>query len=82
MEKKYSKGAIIALCSLVYFVSYFSRKDFAAVMEGMISEQVIAKSLAGLALTMLFIFYGVGQLVSGYLGDKFRPAYLIILALV
>ena len=81
MEKKYSKGAIIALCSLVYFVSYFSRKDFAAVMEGMISEQVIAKSLAGLALTMLFVFYGVGQLVSGYLGDKFRPAYLIIFGL-
>ena len=81
MDKKYSKGAIIALCSLVYFVSYFSRKDFAAVMEGMISEEVIARSLAGLALTMLFIFYGVGQLVSGYLGDKFKPSYLIVFGL-
>ena len=77
MEKKYSKGGIIALCSLVYFVSYFSRKDFAAVMEGMISESVIEKSLAGLALTMLFIFYGIGQLISGYLGDRFKPAYII-----
>ena len=77
MEKKYSKGGIIALCSLVYFVSYFSRKDFAAVMEGMISDSVIAKSFAGLALTMLFIFYGVGQLISGYLGDKFKPSYII-----
>ena len=81
MEKKYSKGGIIALCSLVYFVSYFSRKDFAAVMEGMISENIIAKSLAGLALTMLFIFYGIGQLISGYLGDKFRPAYIIAFGL-
>ncbi len=80
-EKKYSKGGIIALCSLVYFVSYFSRKDFAAVMEGMISENVIAKQMAGLALTMLFIFYGVGQLVSGYLGDKIKPKYLIIFGL-
>ena len=57
------------------------RKDFAAVMEGMISEAVIEKSLAGLALTMLFIFYGVGQLISGYLGDKIRPAYLMIFGL-
>jgi len=81
MEKKYSKGGIIALCSIVYFVSYFSRKDFAAVMEGMISEAVIEKELAGLALTMLFIFYGVGQLISGYLGDKLRPSYLIIFGL-
>ena len=77
MEKKYSKGGIIALCSLVYFVSYFSRKDFAAVMEGMISESVIEKSLAGLALTMLFIFYGIGQLISGYLGDKFKASHII-----
>lgn len=81
MEKRYSKGGIIALCSLVYFVSYFSRKDFAAVMEGMISENVIEKSFAGLALTMLFIFYGVGQLISGYLGDKFKPSYIIIFGL-
>ena len=81
MFKRYSKGGIIALCSMVYFVSYFSRKDFAAVMEGMISDLVIEKTLAGLALTMLFIFYGVGQLVSGYLGDKLKPAYLIIFGL-
>ena len=81
MEKKYSKGGIIALCSLVYFVSYFSRKTFAAVMEGMISEYVIERSLAGLALTMLFIFYGAGQLISGYLGDKLKPSYLIMFGL-
>lgn len=81
MEKKYSRGGIIALCSLVYFVSYFSRKDFAAVMEGMISENIVTHDLAGLALTMLFIFYGAGQLVSGYLGDKLKPSYLIVFGL-
>lgn len=81
MEKKYSKGGIIALCSLVYFVSYFSRKDFAAVMEGMISENIVTHDLAGLALTMLFVFYGAGQLISGYLGDKLKPSYLIIFGL-
>ena len=81
MEKKYSKSAIIALCSLVYFVSYFSRKDFAAVMQGMISQKIIEHTLAGLALTMLFIFYGAGQLISGYLGDKLKPSHIIIFGL-
>lgn len=81
MENKYSKKGIVALCSLVYFVSYFSRKDFAAVMEAMISEQVIEKAAAGLALTMLFIFYGVGQLISGYLGDRIKPSHLIAFGL-
>ena len=45
MEKKYSKGGIIALCSLVYFVSYFSRKDFAAVMAAMILDNIIDKQV-------------------------------------
>lgn len=81
MQKAYSKKGIVALCSIVYFVSYFSRKDFAAVMAAMLSEGVMDKSIAGLIGTMLFVFYGVGQLVSGYLGDKLKPQYLIIAGL-
>ena len=80
-SKKYSRSGIIALCCLVYFVSYFSRKDFAAVMAAMITEGAIERANAGLVGTMLFIFYGFGQLVSGYLGDKIRPRYLIMLGL-
>ena len=66
---------------MVYFVSYFSRKDFAAVMAGMISDGAVGRTSAGFIGTMLFIFYGVGQLLSGYLGDKIRPKYLIIAGL-
>ena len=63
---------------MVYFVSYFSRKDFAAVMAGMISDGSISRANAGLVGTMLFAFYGVGQLISGYLGDKMKPRSLIM----
>lgn len=77
-EKSYSKNRIIALCCLVYFVSYFSRKDFAAVMAGMISDSAISRGNAGLVGTMLFAFYGAGQLISGYLGDKIKPKHLIL----
>ena len=76
-QKKASSGMIVALCSLVYFVSYFARKDFAAVMAGMIAENVINKSQGGFIGMGLFIAYGVGQLVSGYLGDKLRPRTLL-----
>jgi len=77
----YSKKGIIALCCMVYFVSYFSRKDFAAVMAGMIYDGAVSRSGAGLIGTMLFAFYGVGQLISGYLGDKIKPQHLIIIGL-
>ena len=79
--KQYSKKSIIFLCSMVYFVSYFSRKDFAAVMAGMISDGAIGRANAGLVGTMLFAFYGVGQLLSGYLGDKIKPKHLIMIGL-
>ncbi len=79
MEKHYSKRGIVILCSLVYFVSYFSRKDFAAVMVAMLEASVLDKATAGLIGTMLFVFYGVGQLLSGYLGDRVKPKYLLML---
>ena len=66
---------------MVYFVSYFSRKDFATVMAAMISGNAIQRGNAGLVGTMLFAFYGVGQLISGYLGDKIKPKHLIIIGL-
>ena len=64
------------LCAAVYFCSYLTRHNFAAVMvvitrDGF-SEQLLAAALTGMSIT-----YGVGQLISGYLGDKL-PAYLLI----
>ena len=80
-KKGYSKNGIIALCCMVYFVSYFSRKDFAAVMAGMIYDGAVSRTNAGLIGTMLFAFYGAGQLISGYLGDKIKPKYLLLMGL-
>lgn len=78
---KYSKTFLIAICSFVYFVSYFSRKDFAAVMAEMIDIGTIGKGVGGAIGMGLFICYGAGQLVSGFLGDKIKPSYLMIFGL-
>ncbi len=48
MKTSYSKNGITMLCAVVYFISYFSRKDFAAVMAAMLSQNVLDKSTAGL----------------------------------
>lgn len=68
---------ITALCSFVYFTSYFARKDFAAVMAGMLEADVIDKTVGGFISMALFICYGIGQLISGYLADKFKPQLII-----
>lgn len=83
MEKrKYSNKAIVALCTVAYFASYFSRKTFSVVMANMLAEGAIDRNVAGMVGTALFIFYGAGQLISGYLGDKLKPEYLMFSGLM
>lgn len=81
-RKKYSARAIVILCTVAYFASYFSRKTFAVVMVNMLDSGALDRGVAGLVGTALFIFYGAGQLVSGYLGDKFSPKYLMFSGLM
>ncbi len=65
------------LCTITYFTSYFARSDFAAVLTAFISEEGISAELAGLIITGSFFSYGIGQLLSGYLGDKLSPKLII-----
>ena len=81
-RRKYSGKAIVALCTIAYFASYFSRKTFSVVMVEMIDSGVIERDVAGLVGTALFVFYGAGQLVSGYMGDKFSPKNLMFSGLM
>ncbi len=81
-RKKYSNKAIVALCTVAYFASYFSRKTFAVVAVEMKACGVIDDFGVGLVGAALFIFYGAGQLISGYLGDKLSPKYLMFSGLM
>ncbi len=76
MTKK-QKNAIILFCAAVYFISYFSRKDFAAAMAVMIEGGVLDKTTGGLVGMALFITYGAGQILSGWLGDRASPRLLL-----
>ena len=76
-KKKKLEHLLVAICSFVYFVSYFSRKSFAAAMAGMIEARAIDKIEGGFIGMGLFICYGAGQLISGYLGDRIKPKYMI-----
>ena len=79
---KFKKAFIVLLCTVAYFASYFSRKTFAVVMVEMLSKNVINESVGGLIGSALFVFYGAGQLISGYLGDKLKPMYLMFCGLM
>lgn len=84
MENVLSKkqtSLMILLLSMVYFVSYLTRLNYAAVMLEIVRSEGISKEFASLALTGSAITYGVSQLISGFLGDKIKPYYLITFGL-
>lgn len=66
-------------CSAAYFVSYLTRNNFAAVLAAIIQAGDIDKTSAGLVTTLGFITYGVGQLISGWLGDRINPKKLMFI---
>jgi len=70
---------MMLLFATVYFTSYISRINFGAVIEGI---DGFTKDELSLAPTVAFITYGVGQLVSGVLGDRFNPKYLMCFGLL
>lgn len=65
------------ICSMAYFMSYIMRLGFAAGLVEITTAMNISQSTAGLACTGLFITYGAGQFLSGYLGDRIAPRSLI-----
>ena len=72
------KAALLSLlCAAVYFCSYLTRHNYAAVMVEIIAREGFSRVSASAALTGLFVTYGVGQLISGYLGDRLPPQLLI-----
>ena len=78
------KGAlkISILFMMIYTVSYITRINYGAIISEIIEAESIKYSLASLAVTGSFITYGVGQLISGYLGQKIQPKKLIIIGFV
>ena len=72
----------IAICTIVYFASYMTRKNYGAAMTEIIQALNVTKDEAGLVNTGLFLTYGAGQIFSGILGDHIAPRKLIFAGLV
>lgn len=65
------------LCCLVYFASYCTRINYAAVLLEIVQDMGITSEQASIAVLGGFVTYGVGQLVSGVLGDYVKPRTMI-----
>lgn len=77
MELSHNKKTrLINLCWIAYFATYLCRLNYSAVMP-QLGDGIFTESQLGTISSVFFICYGLGQLVSGYLGDRFSPRYMI-----
>ena len=79
IDNKKQVSRLILLFMMTYLASYLTRINFGAVVSEIELSTGISKSLLSLSLTGSFVTYGLGQIVSGVLGDYVSPKKLITL---
>lgn len=65
------------LMMITYMVSYITRINYGAVIVEMVADTGFSKAQLSMAVTGSFITYGVGQIISGFLGDRISPKRLM-----
>ncbi|MBQ6998343.1 MAG: MFS transporter [Clostridia bacterium] len=65
------------LCSISYLSVYFARNILGTVTPQMIESGLYTAEYIGKVSSLYFIFYAVGQLINGILGDKIKARYMI-----
>ena len=69
-----------SLCSVAYLAVYFARNILGAVTPKMV-EGGYSETYIGKVSSVYFIFYAVGQLINGAIGDKVKARYMISIGL-
>ena len=74
--------ALAWLLTLVYFSSYMTRKNFAVIIQEVITDTGFSKDMLSVVVVCMTITYGLGQIINGRLSDKFKPTNMILCGMV
>ena len=76
MTKRIRILRISGVCILVYWINYITRNMLSVTTPEMLKESFFTKEYTGLLSSVCFLFYAVGQLFNGIIGDRVRPRYM------
>ena len=85
MEKLTDKrkiNATVFLFTMTYLVSYMTRINLGAVITAIVEDTGMTKTMISMAVTGSSITYCIGQLLSGWIGDRVSPKKLVFIGLV
>ena len=81
-SEKLKKAVLLGtLCSVSYFAVYIARNILSAVSPQML-ESGFSEKYIGMASSLFFAIYAVGQLINGQIGDKIKARYMISFGLI
>ena len=81
-NKRADVRKLALLCAAVYYSGYVTRVNLAAVLVAVETNGFSSQETAAFALSLMALFYGIGQLVSGWLGDRLDPRNVVFSGLV
>lgn len=72
---------VLALAWMTYVAAYLCRVNLSTVLDKLAVGLDVSVEYLGLASSVYFVTYAVGQLLNGMLGDRVNPHRFLILAL-
>ena len=70
------------LCAVSYLAVYFARNILSVVTNSMTDSGHFTDSYTGTAGAFFFVFYAIGQLINGIIGDKIKAKYMLSFGLL
>ena len=81
-QRRNKSDFLIFLCWLLYTTSYLGKVNYSANITQIIDFYHVSKAEAGLAPTMFFFAYGIGQVINGLLCKKYNMKLVIFASMV
>ncbi|WP_083860414.1 MFS transporter [Natrialba hulunbeirensis] len=75
------RETVLALCTLAFFVTMYGRVAISPVVPSITEEFGVSNAVIGVALTGMWLAYGLSQFPSGVLGDRYGERVVILVAL-
>ncbi|SMO66963.1 Sugar phosphate permease [Halorubrum cibi] len=74
------RHTVLTLCMLAFFVTYFARLAISPVVPFVTADFGVSNTAVGVALSGMWLAYGLSQFPSGILADRFGERRVILVA--
>ena len=82
MKKNHVLKVVLLLSWVTYVTAYLCRVNLSTVLDKLSAGLNVSMEFLGVASSVYFVTYAVGQLLNGIVGDRVNPHRFIVLALI